>query len=130
MKRIFLFFLMIMGLFIGIVEAETPDNEIPVINSITQITTDFVNNGKAEFMIDATDDVSGIDFIVLNFVMEGKSPSEYQYTFGILVRCGDSQCNGKKKYTGSVPNTVKEGDYLLFSVQINNSQTFSKNIFE
>lgn len=129
LKNVLLIFV---GIFISLnlVKAETIDKKPPEVKSISPISTDFKGGEKVEFEIDAFDDISGIEEILMTFIRKDAPTAEgNEYTF-ILGLYGDNFVfsnsktglnnfeNGKKVYAGYVPNDVKEGEYNLFRVYI------------
>ena len=133
MKKILLILLLC---FTCIVKAETVDQTAPVLKSISPVTTTFKGGEIVEFEVDASDDISGINEILLTFLEVGAPTAEgneYTFMIGLYPKEEFSNArpglndfkNGKHVYAGYVPYEVKEGNYNLFKVNIddNNNNT-------
>ncbi len=126
MKKVLLFILFfISGIMVA--NAAITDNKAPEIHSFKPTSTSAKQGDIVSFVVDAEDDISGINEILIDYIIEDPN-GLYTYMIVGLSKKGmkpsngpeglnDFQ-NGKHTYSGYIPSTTKLGTYKLFTIHI------------
>ena len=112
------------------VRAATVDDTPPVIHSIKPVGSTFKQGDKIGFEVDAEDDISGINEILINFLYKGSTLFTQDQTDFMVVGLYKVQKfsnapdglntfqNGKHVYYGYIPKTAKPGTYYFTRIHI------------
>ena len=121
-KNLMVLFILVILLFrMGKVSAEISDVTAPVINSITLSGTSFTAGENINVVVDASDDISGINFLSIEFIKkdldcEADDPNGYFY-----LNFYGEKYNGVHTYTVNIPSHVKSGEYRFYKASLNDN---------
>lgn len=97
--------------------AETVDDVAPKINSISISNTSFTPGDEITFVIDASDDISGIKSIGISFMKADKIYEEPNGLFN-LSNFDSEIKNGVHTYTAKIPTYVDPDEYKFYKADI------------
>ena len=129
MKKVLLF---VLFFFSGIMVANAAitDNKPPEIHSFKPVSTSAKQGDVVSFVVDADDDISGIEEILVNYIIEDSNGNHTHMIVGLYKKgmkfsnapdgLSDFQ-NGKHTYSGYVPLDAKVGTYKLFTIYISDA---------
>ena len=129
MKKVLLF---VLFFFSGIMVANAAiiDNKAPEIHSFKPTSTSAKQGDVVSFVVDAEDDISGINEILVNYMIEDPNGLHTYLTIGLYKKgtkfsnapdgLSDFQ-NGKHTYSGYIPSDAKIGTYKLYTIYISDA---------
>lgn len=110
----------------------TPDSTAPVLHGMAFSSTMVNAPGAVEFTINASDDISGVDYVELLFTCQetgkeikcGATKDYYDKELGKMVLYADGLFHGALEFDGYVESGVFTADYIFLRDVAGNSITY------